>query len=130
MTTKSTPPVAAPATKKPVAGETPASMVAGGLAGMVSTVLTNPLDVMRTRLSASREATGENVKKMRHHFRAMISGGVFRGLTIGIGVNLAASVPSNSITSRATTSSAAARRPTSATSTRRSPRSPPSAPSA
>lgn len=73
------------------------SVVAGGTAGLVSTCITNPFDVLRSRLAASRSATGQANKSLLLHARLLIANGFFRGVTAGLSVNLASSVPSNAI---------------------------------
>lgn len=73
------------------------SVAAGGFAGVCSTVITNPLDVMRTRLAASREASGAMHKSLSCHARDLCHQGVVSGLMTGLGANIMASMPSNAI---------------------------------
>jgi len=71
------------------------SVTSGAIAGVVSTTVTNPLDVVRARLQASRVATrGVGGKDFRATLRTMhYSCGYFCGL----GPNLVASVPANAV---------------------------------
>jgi solute carrier family 25 protein 33/36 len=73
------------------------AFVAGGFAGLVSTGITNPFDTLRVRLSASRDATGVGSKTLRGHLRDLFSDGLFRGLGVGLRINLISSVPSNAV---------------------------------
>jgi solute carrier family 25 protein 33/36 len=73
------------------------SVIAGGAAGLLSTCLTNPFDVMRSRLAASRAATGASSKRMSEHLALMWRDGVLRSVTAGLGVNLLTSIPTNAI---------------------------------
>jgi len=73
------------------------SFVAGGAAGMLSTCITNPFDVMRSRLAASRDATGVDSKRLSDHLRKMWAEGLVRNFTAGLSVNLITSVPTNAI---------------------------------
>lgn len=79
--------------------EASASVFAGALAGLMSTVVTNPLDILRARLAASREATAVSEKRLTAHIRAIMADeGIVRGLLLrGLFTNLASSVPSNSV---------------------------------
>jgi solute carrier family 25 protein 33/36 len=77
--------------------ETQFSVAAGGMAGLVSTCMTNPFDVLRSRLAASREATGATSKHMSEHLRLFVKDGVLRGVKAGLGVNLLTSIPTNAI---------------------------------
>jgi len=73
------------------------SICAGAAAGAVSTVVTNPLDTLRSRMASSREATGVPDKRIVTHIRAMYAEGVLRGASIGLGANMLASMPSNAV---------------------------------
>ena len=73
------------------------SVVAGGTAGMLSTCITNPFDVMRSKLAASRDATGVDSKRLSDHLRRMASEGLVKNFTAGLSVNLVTSVPTNAI---------------------------------
>lgn len=74
-----------------------AYVLAGGFAGAFSTLASNPLDVIRTRLQASRGASGVSEKKMWAHVNALFREGFFQGMTKGLAANVAASMPSNAI---------------------------------
>ena len=75
-----------------------ASVAAGGFAGLVSTCITNPLDTLRVRLSASRAATGVSEKKLLANIKALFGQGNFiAGATQGLPMNLLCSVPSNAV---------------------------------
>lgn len=73
------------------------SVAAGAFAGISSTVVSHPFDLLRTRLAASREATGVNQKTLRCHLKELCKDGIARGLTQGLLMNLIASTPSNAI---------------------------------
>lgn len=74
-----------------------ASIVCGGLSGVCSTIVTNPLDTLRTSLAASRGASGVGEKRIWCHVRAMFANGALNGFRTGMAANLLASIPSNAI---------------------------------
>lgn len=74
-----------------------AAVAAGSFAGLCSTVLTNPFDTIKVRLSASREATGETHKSLICHLRKLFSNGIKRGFGDALYINLVCSVPSNAV---------------------------------
>jgi hypothetical protein len=74
-----------------------AYVAAGGFAGACSTLATNPLDVIRTRLQASRGASGVAQKNLSAHITTLFQDGFVRGMTKGLASNVAASMPSNAI---------------------------------
>lgn len=77
--------------------ENAASVVAGGLAGVVSTCVTNPLDTIRVRLSAGRAATGKQHKSLFMTAKELFSEGFGHAFGRGLGANILASLPSNAI---------------------------------
>lgn len=74
-----------------------ASVVAGGVAGLCSTIITNPFDVIRARLAASRSATGCTHKSLWCHGKDLFREGFVRGMSTGLTANVLASMPSNAI---------------------------------
>eukprot|EP00758_Cryptobia_borreli_P002563 Tbor_TRINITY_DN3123_c0_g1::TRINITY_DN3123_c0_g1_i1::g.14698::m.14698/K15116/SLC25A33_36, RIM2; solute carrier family 25, member 33/36 len=74
-----------------------ASIFAGAAAGICSTCAVNPLDTLRIRLAASREATGTQHKSLKSHIRGLFSDGVGQGYRKGLLINLLASTPSNAV---------------------------------
>eukprot|EP00744_Colponema_vietnamica_P017715 GILI01024924.1.p1 GENE.GILI01024924.1~~GILI01024924.1.p1 ORF type:complete len:318 (+),score=66.84 GILI01024924.1:76-1029(+) len=73
------------------------AMLAGGAAGICSTCVVNPLDTLRVRLAASRDATGAAHKSIVGHIKGMFVGGVSAAFSKGLAINLIASTPSNAI---------------------------------
>lgn len=73
------------------------NLFAGSTAGLLSTVITNPFDTLRTRMAASRAATGVGSKTLSSHVKSLFEQGVFNGLGVGLKMNLISSVPSNAI---------------------------------
>jgi solute carrier family 25 protein 33/36 len=71
--------------------------VAGGAAGICSTIVTNPFEVLRTRMAGDRNASGCEHKTLRCHVRALINEGLSRGASAGLLSNIVASVPANGI---------------------------------
>jgi hypothetical protein len=96
------PPVAAPAPTPASKGagsnlDFRGNLYAGSVAGLLSTFLTNPFDTLRTRMAASRDATGVSAKTLSCHVRSLFSDGLVSGLGVGLKMNLISSVPSNAI---------------------------------
>lgn len=73
------------------------SVLAGGLAGVCSTCVTNPLDTIRVRLSSGTAATGKKHKSLVITTRELLSEGIGHAFSRGLGANILASVPSNAI---------------------------------
>lgn len=73
------------------------SVGAGAAAGICSTCVVNPLDTLRVRLAASRDATGTTSKSLRAHLGEMFKGGFQAGFGGGLLINLIASTPSNAV---------------------------------
>ncbi|RNF21697.1 mitochondrial carrier protein [Trypanosoma conorhini] len=74
-----------------------ASVFAGSFAGVCSTVVTNPLDTIRVRLSASRGATGRSHKSLLYTVKELFGGGFRHAFSRGLWANMMASLPSNGI---------------------------------
>ncbi|CCW65466.1 unnamed protein product [Phytomonas sp. EM1] len=74
-----------------------ASVCAGGLAGLCSTIITNPLDTIRVRLSAGSSATGKSHKSLIKTTRELFQGGLVHAFSRGLGANIMASMPSNAV---------------------------------
>lgn len=74
-----------------------AAVTAGAMAGICSTCVVNPLDTLRVRLAASRDATGAAHKSIIGHVRGMFAGGITSAFGKGLAINLIASTPSNAI---------------------------------
>ncbi|ORC88057.1 putative mitochondrial carrier protein [Trypanosoma theileri] len=73
------------------------SFLGGCFAGTCSTLVTNPLDTIRVRLSASRTATGKAHKSLFYTVRDLFGDGFKHAFSRGLGANLMASLPSNGI---------------------------------
>ncbi|EAN90995.1 putative mitochondrial carrier protein [Trypanosoma cruzi] len=73
------------------------SVFAGCVSGVCSTCITNPLDTIRVRLSASRGATGKPHKSLLYTVRDLFGMGVGHAFSRGLGANMMASLPSNGI---------------------------------
>ncbi|RNF08329.1 mitochondrial carrier protein [Trypanosoma rangeli] len=73
------------------------SVFAGSFAGVCSTVVTNPLDTIRVRLSSSRSATGKAHKSLLHTVKDLFGGGIRHAFSCGLWANMMASLPSNGI---------------------------------
>lgn len=75
----------------------PETFFAGSVAGVCSTIVTNPFDTIRARQGASREASGVHSKGLIVHCRELFSEGIFGAWRVGLVMNLATSVPTNTI---------------------------------
>lgn len=73
------------------------NLFAGSISGLLSTMITNPFDTLRTRMAASRGATGVAQKNLTSHVKSLFSEGIMSGLGVGLRMNLISSVPSNAI---------------------------------
>lgn len=73
------------------------SVLAGGLAGVSSTCVTNPLDTIRVRLSAGRAATGKAHKSLFFTSKELFGEGFVHAFSRGLGANIMASMPSNAV---------------------------------
>lgn len=73
------------------------SVLAGGIAGICSTCVINPLDTIRVRLSSGTAATGKTHKSLIQTTKDLLHKGVFHAFSRGLGTNIIASVPSNAI---------------------------------
>lgn len=73
------------------------SVVAGGMAGVFSTCVTNPLDTIRVRLSSGTGATGKAHKSLIQTTKELLTEGLMHAFSRGLGANILASVPSNAI---------------------------------
>lgn len=73
------------------------SVLAGCIAGICSTCVTNPLDTIRVRLSSGTAATGKSHKSLIRTTKDLLSEGLFHAFSRGLGTNIMASVPSNGI---------------------------------
>ena len=78
-------------------GEGPVAVLGGALAGAVSCCVTNPLDTLRVRLAASRDATGAAHKSIVGHLRILFAGGVADAVGKGLLINIMASSPCNAV---------------------------------
>ncbi|CCW72053.1 unnamed protein product [Phytomonas sp. Hart1] len=74
-----------------------APVFAGGLAGLCSTCITNPLDTIRVRLSSGSSATGKSHKSLIRTTRELFEEGILHAFSRGLGANIMASMPSNAI---------------------------------
>ncbi|EPY29360.1 solute carrier family 25, member 33/36 [Strigomonas culicis] len=74
-----------------------ASVFAGGLAGVCSTCVINPLDTVRVRLSAGRHATGQAQNTLLQTIRELTQEGLWHAFSRGLGANILASMPSNAV---------------------------------
>lgn len=79
------------------AEENAVSVFAGGVAGICSTCVTNPLDTIRVRLSAGRAATGKAHKSLYMTAKELFNEGLVHAFGRGLGANIMASMPSNAI---------------------------------
>jgi solute carrier family 25 protein 33/36 len=73
------------------------NFIAGSISGLLSTCITNPFDTLRTRMGASRAATGVSSKNLTAHIKSLFEGGLVSGLGVGLKMNLISSVPSNAV---------------------------------
>ncbi|KAH9600783.1 Mitochondrial substrate/solute carrier [Trypanosoma melophagium] len=73
------------------------SFLGGCFAGACSTIVTNPLDTVRVRLSASRTATGKAHKSLLYTVKDLFGDGLKHAFSRGLGANMMASLPSNGI---------------------------------
>lgn len=77
------------------------TMVSGAVAGAVSVVLTNPMDIARTRLQTYDAANPAEVAQVRRGFGHMIQTSYleqgWRGLTRGMAPRLLITMPSSAI---------------------------------
>lgn len=74
-----------------------AAVFAGSAAGVCSTIVTNPLDTIRVRMSAGRSATGRPHKSLILTARDLCREGLGHAFSRGLGANILASMPSNAI---------------------------------
>jgi solute carrier family 25 protein 33/36 len=74
-----------------------AALLCGAAAGGASTVLSNPFDALRTRMSADKAATGAADRRFLTHVKLMFQDGFIRGASVGLAANLITSIPSNAI---------------------------------
>lgn len=94
---KKAPKMSTHSTSRTTGGDAVISMMAGATAGICSTCVVNPLDTLRVRLAASRDATGAAHKSIVGHIKGLFSGGISAAFGKGLAINLIASTPSNAI---------------------------------
>eukprot|EP00871_Galdieria_phlegrea_P002160 jgi/Galph1/2945/GphlegSOOS_G1637.1 len=73
------------------------NMIAGALAGIVASGLTNPLDVVKTRLQTQGEKTSSSYRNMFHAMRVIMKEEGFRGFLRGAEARMLFHAPSASI---------------------------------
>ena len=67
-------------------------VVAGGLAGSVAAIITNPLDILKTKLQVDPAA-----KNLRSVFRALRKEHGYRGFAVGMGPRILSHAPRASL---------------------------------